>query len=184
MPRQYNFLTRFCVCLIGLLVLVTVTPVLADEGPTGRELRFGLLAHSTGPISGGTESGVDFNLEMLLDQNPNLNPWFGRMVFGIALNSKGDTSIAYAGRAWLLSLPGSFECEYQFAGVVHDGKPETSDDDRLEFGTRFLFRNALELGWRRGDYRLSVNFSHSSNAGLADRNDGLDLAGVRLSRKF
>lgn len=179
--------SRACRGLIVLWVLIlwVASPVLAGDEMKGRELRLGLLAHSTGPFSGGTETGADINAELLFEQNPELHFLFGRLAIGGSLSLAGDTSHIYAGRAWLLPLFKSFELEYQFGGSLHDGKLDTSDTDRRQLGTRVLFRNALELGYRWDRYRVSVMLAHLSNAGFFDkRNQGLDNVGLRLSINF
>ena len=180
--RQFSRRFYWWLSLSGLLVLLTVSPVLADAPNPGSDLRLGVLAHSVGPLSGGIESGLDLNLELLLAPNPRRHTLWGRLFLGTNLNLNGDTSQFYAGRAWQVHLPLAFEIEYQLGGALHIGELDTDNQERRQLGTRFLVRNAFELGWRWDRYRLSAIYDHASNAGLfGERNQGLDNVGIRLS---
>lgn len=168
--------------ITALLVLVTNASALAAPQGKGPELRLGLLAHSVGPASDGIESGADINLELLLAQKVGRHFLWGRGMVGANLSLRGDTSQVYTGRAWQFGLPWSFELEYQFGVVLHNGERNSKNSERRQLGTRLLLRNALELGWRWDRYRLSAIYDHASNADLAgDRNQGLDDIGLRLS---
>ncbi|UCG07106.1 MAG: acyloxyacyl hydrolase, partial [Desulfobacterales bacterium] len=69
--------------------------------------------------------------------------------------------------------------------AAHDGKLETSDDDKKELGSRILFRIPVEIGLLfREHHGVSIMFDHVSNAYLADPNDGLDTIGLRYSYRF
>lgn len=150
-----------------------------------REFRCGLLAHSTGPISSGDESGADLNLEVLLAPVPNRSAWFGRTAIGASINNHGDTSQLYTARAWRAELPMALEFDYQFGISIHDGHLDDSADDRRQFGSRVLIRQSFELGYRHHNFRLSAIYSHASHLGLlAERNQGLDNLGMRLSLPF
>ena len=70
-------------------------------------------------------------------------------------------------------------------GAVHDGETSTSRRDRKELGTRVLFREAIEIGYRFQEHHaLSLRFDHISNASLADNNEGLDTLGVVYGYSF
>lgn len=168
--------------LLTLLLGLTASPLLARDESKGAELRLGLLAHSYGPVSAGIESGADLNLELLLAPNPRRHPLWGRLLFGANLNLQGATGQVYVGRGWQLTLPWSFEAEYQLSGALHNGELNGNNPERRQLGSRVLLRNAFELGWRWEGYRLSVIYDHASTADLiGTRNQGLDNVGLRLS---
>jgi len=64
--------------------------------------------------------------------------------------------------------------------------PAFNNGDKT-FSTTFNFRTHLATGYRGGRNRqhdLSVRIEHFSNAGIEDPNPGLNLAGVRYTRRF
>ena len=64
--------------------------------------------------------------------------------------------------------------------------PVFANGDR-RFSTTFNFRSHLALGYRAGRDRrheLSIRIEHFSNGGIEEPNPGLNLAGVRYTRRF
>ncbi|MEH6469701.1 MAG: acyloxyacyl hydrolase [Halopseudomonas sp.] len=172
---------------VSLLVIWLINlsnAAMADAGSDEKHfhLRVGALAHSVGPLSDGDESGADINLELMFPRNPQTHHYWGRMITGTNLNLNHETSQIYIARAWQLGLPVSLVLEYQFGFSIHNGELDSADSDRRQLGSRLLFRNALELGWRWDSNRISVIYDHASNAGLLEeRNQGIDNIGIRLS---
>lgn len=158
-------------------------------GPFGlSELRLGILAHDVGVFGRSEEDGVDVTLEA------RFKPFRGRFWdaiwkprphIGINVNSAGDTSSAYLGLTWQWNFWRSMFVSLDFGGAVHDGELSTASNDRKELGSRFLFREAVELGFVIGkNHALSLRFDHISNASLSDSNEGLDTVGVVYGYRF
>ena len=153
------------------------------------ELRFGILAHNKGPIASSTESGAQVNMEARF-RSPDifkiiLEP---RPTIGASINTAGDTSFAYAGLTWGGFVWKGLFVEGFFGMAVHDGWLESNDPDppRRLLGSRVLFREALEIGYRFLDsHSVSFMIDHYSNAGwIAERNQGNDDFGLRYGYKF
>jgi len=145
-------------------------------------LKGGVLSHSTGPVSSGREEGVDLNIELLfntyvLKAHPSI---------GTDINLNGDTSFVYAGLSWegkffQYLLLGAF-----FGVAAHNGSLDDSDADKRQFGTRIVFREAVDIGfYLHDDISLSLMYDHYSNAGLSGKqNQGNDNIGLRISYYF
>lgn len=166
------------------------------------EVKFGVLYHDAGIFGDHREEGVDLNLDArfvapnwLYDEgnpvwlNNLLNP---RPNIGASINTEGDTSEFYFGLVWEWDLlkeiaqpdDGIF-VGFGAGGAVHDGKLDTHESDRKSLGTRVLFHLSGEIGYRFTErLSLSVYGEHSSNAWLADRNEGYDNLGLRFGIKF
>jgi lipid A 3-O-deacylase len=151
-------------------------------------MRVGLLVHDVGGLWSNTrsEGGSDGNAEIVF-RRPSRALWKGVLLpnAGVSINSRGDTSKAYAGVLWeFLSAKGLF-FNLGVGLAVHDGRLETGDDKRKQLGSRLLFRVPIEFGFTFwGRHRLSVLFDHISNADLAEPNEGLDTVGVRYGYQF
>jgi lipid A 3-O-deacylase len=108
---------------------------------------------------------------------------------GASLNTRGDTSFAYAGLTWTVDITPRFFVEASFGGAVHNGNTESNPalipPDRSALGCSPLFRESGSVG-----YRLSRNWSvlatieHLSNAGACSQNRGLTNVGARLGYTF
>ncbi len=105
---------------------------------------------------------------------------------GGSLNTRGDTSFAYAGLTWTIDVTPRFFVEASFGGAVHNGKTgDVVPVDRAALGCSPLFRESGSIG-----YRLSANWSviatveHLSNAGACGQNRGLTNIGARLGYTF
>lgn len=166
------------------------------------EVKIGVLYHDIGIFGDNVEEGADINLEVLFvalnwlydDSNPD---WVNRLLnprpnIGASINTAGDTSQFYFGLAWQWDLftnlarpdDGIF-FGFGAGGAVHDGKLETHEPDRKSLGSRVLFHLSAEVGYRFTErVSLSVYSEHSSNAWLADENDGYDNLGLRLGIAF
>ncbi len=60
--------------------------------------------------------------------------------------------------------------------AAHDGKLETSDDDKKELGSRILFRIPVEIGLLFAKHHgVSIMFAHVSNAYLVPERKPLSL---------
>lgn len=161
------------------------------DGPWGgwlSELRLGVLAHNIGPIASAREDGVQINAELRFATPPLfeyiLSP---RPHLGASINTVGDTSFLYLGLTWTWDITDGLFLDFSFGGTVHDGWLDSHepDPDRRLMGSRLLFRESLELGYRFLDHHsLSLMLDHASNAGLAEKNQGNDDVGLRYGYRF
>ncbi len=151
-------------------------------------LRLGVLAHNIGPIASAREDGVQFNGELRFT-----SPSLFEFIFspephiGASINTAGDTSFLYFGLTWTWDIIGGLYLDTSFGGTVHDGWLESHEPepDRRLMGSRLLFRESIELGYRFLDrHSLSLMLDHVSNAGLADENQGNDDVGLRYGYRF
>ncbi len=168
------------------------------------EVRIGALAHDTGPFSSNKESGIDTNLEVLFASPDFLDViWAPRPQLGVTYNSAGDTSQAYLGLEWEYGFWDGWFASFSFGGAVHDGHlvgDKGGKTDQKSLGCRFLFREALNLGYRfEGRHAVMLHFDHISNASLCEKevdnkatggrhtvtlNEGLETVGLRYGYLF
>ncbi len=161
------------------------------------EVKIGGLAHDIDFLGSNLEPGPDLMAELvfvapdlyrgsspvldfLLEPDPHL---------GLQVNKRGATSQLYAGLSWTLyplahlGLP--IWIAGHLGGTVHNGELRSLDPEEKSLGSRFLFRNALELGYDvTENIRVSLYYDHESNAGLAEENQGLNNAGMRVGGRF
>jgi lipid A 3-O-deacylase len=150
----------------------------------------GPLIHDTGLIGNRAENGLDANLEVRF-VSPSLLAILGspRPHLGVSINTLGHTSQLYAGLTYLRGLlrgDDALYVEATLGGAVHDGDLHTTNPlGHKQLGTRFLFRESVELGYAiTPRYTLSIMFDHVSNAGLSRHNGGMENAGIRIGYSF
>lgn len=141
--------------------------------------KLGVLEHSTGPVSSGIESGYDINAELLFDTEL----LDANLALGADVNLQGDTSFLYSGLSWEGDVSDFLAWELFFGLAMHDGELAEGSVDRRQLGSRFVFREAVALGFAvSDDMTLTVIYDHYSHIGIEDRpNQGNDNIGVRLS---
>lgn len=149
---------------------------------------FGVLDHDIGLFGNSKEAGVDFNLELRFDKLSGglwdylLGP---QPHLGLSVNSDGDTSQGYFGLTWLFDIGGGLFGGGSLGGAVHNGELATNAADEKSLGSRVLFRESIELGYRIAErHSLSLMLDHISNADLADHNEGLDNFGIRYALRL
>jgi len=150
----------------------------------------GLLLYDGALLFPRTESGNDFNFEILF-RSPGSRLFRAvrspRPHIGTSISGNGDTSQLYGGFTWEWQPFANAFIDGSLGLSIHDGvlKLTSPDPDREGLGSRVLFRESLELGYRfRGRYGLSFIVDHISNAGLASENDGITNVGARLGCRF
>lgn len=162
------------------------------------ELRAGVLSHdivfptrhdlqAPNPFDNDHEDGIDLNAEVVFVSPDFLKYiWSPRPHIGLWGNLSGNTHAAYAGFGWDHEWQNNIFIEGFLGMSVHTGKLDNGNPDRIEFGSRALFRLGGELGWRWDENNgLSVIWEHMSNAGLLDsKNQGIDNMGIRYSYRF
>jgi lipid A 3-O-deacylase len=157
------------------------------------EIKIGGLAHDI-PLGGhGREHGADVNFEVLF-ASPEFFKyiWSPRPHVGVDANTEGKTTNYYFGLAWdwdfykpNWSRGDGFFATLALGGAIHDGKLDTRNPGRKSLGGRALFREGFDLGYRFNEHvSLSAFVDHISNANLANRNEGLTNAGMRLGYRF
>ena len=180
--------------LLGLGLAITVglqVPVQATElaGNSERILAIGVFAHDRGPFSDHHEDGVDLNLEVQFAPLDFLGA--PRPHLGVTANFEGDTSVAYTGLSFRFGESPQWFVDGSLGAAVHDG-PLHKDPVRCEqfsdcgYGTRFLPRVGLELGYRISPAAsVSLFFDHMSHKWIvAGENEGLDHVGLRYLRTY
>jgi lipid A 3-O-deacylase len=170
-------------------------PLPANPNPNGivDEVKAGLLAHDVGFLGDHTERGFDVDLEMLFT-SPDLLAVIGspRPHIGADINTAGDTSDAFAGLTWGISLiqnlfrPGdAVYVTGSLGGAYQDGYIDNAPDKRKKLGSPVLFRESAELGYQvTPTISIGAILDHISNANLGQHNAGITSAGARVGFKF
>lgn len=168
----------------------TDTKAASHRGPDDHrgEWRLGVVDHDTGVFGRTKESGVDITVEL------RFKPLRGgvwdalgtpRLHVGANISTAGDTSQFYSGLTWSWYFWGPLFTSFDFGFSIHDGSLSSSKSGAKELGSRILFREALELGVRLTDrHTLAIRLDHSSNANLADHNEGIDNFGLVYGYRF
>ena len=167
------------------------------------ELRLGVLAHDVPLFSPHVETGADINGELLF-VSPVPDSWVAnvapawrwmltpRLNVGGDLNTAGDTSQLYFGLTWTATLfnqvlrpTDSVFFDISFGPAFNNGHVSTTDPSRKGLGSNVLFHPAIDIGYRFGPrWSVMIYYEHSSNAGLAQENPGLNNAGFRVGLAF
>jgi lipid A 3-O-deacylase len=144
------------------------------------EARLGVLAHDISLFDHHAEHGVDVNGELLF-ASPGFLAAIGapHPNLGFTGNTSGNTEYGYFGLAWSGTLLGPLFGELGLGGAVHDGDLNPAPE-RKALGSRILFHEELELGYRLTNaFGVSAFLDHISNANLAHHNQGLTNLGMR-----
>ena len=175
--------------LILLAISLAATPPRTAEAQSlVYEVKGGVLYHDVPELWSGfslEHHFVDLNAEVVFGGIPfflggNLHPLIGGTV-----NTQGDTSHAYFDVRWQFELPYNLFAGTGLGVAVHNGLIDPVAIDRKALGSRELFHIPFELGLRLDQHNsVSIYFEHTSNAGLADFNEGLDRMGLRYGYRF
>jgi lipid A 3-O-deacylase len=115
----------------------------------------------------GTEAGVEGAYRWGQPLVWRLHPQVGAAVFS------DGSAYAYTGLALPLSLGARVSL------VPSMGAGAFSEGEEVELGSVLEFRSALTLGVAVGrDHGVSLSLYHLSNAGLGDRNPGVEVLGL------
>lgn len=166
------------------------------------------------PGRDNTESNTwDMNLEiifrkvtLLTFENRYLRFLFSpHPMLGGSLNNENETHTAYLGFNWhhqfesRLFVAGSFGFAYHTGNIdraerscvlgdscLLPGNRSHFDNGEVVLGSRILFRESLEIGYRVAQrHGISVYVAHMSNASLFDEdNDGMNFVGLRYRYAF
>jgi hypothetical protein len=175
------------------MAAIAVTAILA-AGPAKAQLgildeaKFGVTDHDAPIGADHRERGADINLEALFVSPGILAPiWAPRPDVGVNINSAGGNSYAYAGLTWTVNFTSVFFGDLSAGGAIHDGPDTVSihTRDHKGLGTRLLFHESVELGYRITPiWSVAAFLDHVSNAGLGSQNPGITNVGARIGYKF
>jgi lipid A 3-O-deacylase len=171
--------------LAAFAALVPLAPAGASDAFLD-EAKLGVLAHDV-PIGGDRrEGGADVNGELLFASPGFLAPvWAPRPHLGFVANTLGGNSYGYAGLTWQANFSSSLFGALGLGGAVHTGPDISATTDHKGLGTRVLFHEYVELGYRvSGPWSASLFLDHVSNADLGRRNPGLTNLGLRTGYAF
>ena len=156
--------------VVGWLVASVVVPASAREWSVSAG-RFDLKD------SPHREESLELGAELRLDQVELAHWSWGAIapVFGVLGNSDG-ASYGYGGFRLGLSFGSRFRLGIQSTAGIYD------EGDSFDLGGPIEFRSGLDVGFRlKSDVTLGVGFHHLSNAGLYDRNPGLNSLLLAIS---
>lgn len=177
-------------CSAGVLALGLACPTGTAALAAGlvSEIKAGVLAHDVPDLWSGFQlesDAPDINVEVIL--SPSLPFLWGSIspAIGASVNTGGDTSHAYIDARWQIEGPSGLFFGIGIGAAIHDGELDPVAIDKKALGSRVLFHIPFEIGIRL-DARnsLSAYFEHTSNANLADFNEGMDRLGVRYGYRF
>jgi len=175
---------------VALAVLVGAAGSAAAQEPLqlrGIEIRAGVLAHDVPHLWSGfqLEHGADINAEVLLGTGFPILGGTLRPAIGSSVSTSGYTSKGYIDARWEIEGPAGLFFGLGLGAAFHDGNLDPTDPNRKALGSRVLFHIPFEIGVRIGErHSLSIYFEHTSNASLADYNEGMDNIGVRYGFRF
>jgi lipid A 3-O-deacylase len=180
-------LGTFALCLL----VIIPKPGRAD-GAWIDEAKLGLLAHDVPLFDPHIETGVDVNGELLF-KPVAVFPGIGtlRPHLGMTINTEGKTSYAYTGLTGTAKLiDGAFRPQDDIfgalgvGGAIHDYS-NTGSPGRVGLGSRLLFHEELDLGYRfAGACDVSLFMDHVSNADIGRHNPGMTNLGIRTGYSF
>ncbi len=194
--RRFRTISKAPLCRVlaaGLALAAGLSLALALSPPAHaqsliEELKLGVLYHDAPNMWSGFRQepqGVDINVEALL--RPSLPLFLGtiRPALGATISTRGDTNHAYLGARWQVELPIGVFFGLGLGAAVHDGHTLPDSASHKALGSRVLFHIPAEIGVRLDRHNsLSIYFEHTSNAGLANHNEGMDRIGLRYGYKF
>ena len=171
---------------LSLAVCAAAAAFSAPAPAHAAEVFGGIYAHAVGtPLSLGSsrEGGVDLQLGY---RGGKIFPGIGLQPYVLgAINTKGDTNYAAAGLSW--KFGDQFYVRPGVGIAVHNGSTaDFEEDDRIAFGSRFLFAPEVGVGTRINDQlTIEASLVHLSHGQLfGGQNPGIDNIGVRLNLKL
>jgi hypothetical protein len=172
-------------CVAAGLVLASAGAASADEvrvgvGPSGHDLVIQVDDE-------GQEQGTSFVADYLFD-SPEALRFIGspRPYVGASVSLSGHTNFIDAGLAYRAEGQKLYG-EFALGLAAHDGDLETTDPDRIAFGSRVLIHFGLAAGYRlTPEWAVELSAQHWSHGGVFDdsHNDGADVLAIRAARRF
>lgn len=184
--------SRFGLSAMAVFLSLAATSSMADAGID--EVRGGVLAQSCCGQGSDKEEGIGLSADVLF-ASPEFLSVLGapRPVLGASIAADSDaTSHIYTGVEWNFRPLSRFFVNGGFGGAIHNGETKfdpVADAARVHntlfLGCRALFRLSADAGYQVNDqFSAMVSWSHLSNAGLCDVNEGLDQLGIRVGYSF
>ena len=172
----------------GLLAGLLFLPIHHASAADGifDEARFGIMAHDVPIGDDRRETGADFNGEVLFVSPSFLSAiWSPRPHLGVSINSAGGNSYAYGGLTWTYNFTDQIFGDLGLGGAIHSGPDNSSTEDHIGLGTRVLFHESVELGYRfMPNWDAGLFIDHISNANLGGHNPGITNLGVSVGYSF
>jgi len=163
-----------------LLLFLCLISISASENLYA--LKGGIFSHNAGIVTSGKDGCIDIHAELLY----NKKILKGYPTFGTEININGDSSVLYTGLSWEGKYFKNLLLGAFFGATVHNGNLNNENSNQRKLGTRFLFREAIDIGYYiNHNYVISFLANHYSNAGLGGvKNQGNSNIGFRLSYYF
>jgi hypothetical protein len=172
----------------GILATALVAGGPAAASGLVAEIKGGILYHDVDGLWSGfrlEDEPIDINVEAILSPSIPLLWGFVHPALGASINTGGDTSHVYLDARWQTDFASGLFFAIGLGAAVHDGVLGPTEPDRKALGSRVLFHIPAEIGVRLDPHNsLSVYFEHTSNANLADSNEGMDRIGLRYGYRF
>ncbi|MDC0335278.1 acyloxyacyl hydrolase [Pseudodesulfovibrio sp.] len=171
---------------LALVVVMLMASAASADDSYVSEIRGGVYAHDISFWSFHRENGTDINGELLFVSPSWLEAvWAPRPHLGVTVNTSGNTSHAYTGLTWDYQMPANFFVEGSLGLSANNGHISTDNDKRKSLGSPVLFRVGAALGYNLTEkINVSIQYEHMSNAYIANPNEGMDNAGIRLGYRF
>ena len=186
--------------VISALILFFPNKIKAFEGKTAKnfmglyELKQGILAHDRGWFGTNREGfGPDYNFELMFNSPSFLDKvWSPKPILGLTQTSTGGSSLYYGGITWDANISKNWFVAGTTGIAWTNGLSklpkgqETTGDKKIQFGSKWLHRGAIEIGWNfYGQDTISLMFSHVSHGSMLDnKNQGMDEFGIRYGYRF
>ena len=186
--------------VISALILFFPNKIKAFEGKTAKnfmglyELKQGILAHDRGWFGTNREGfGPDYNFELMFNSPSFLDKvWSPKPILGLTQTSTGGSSLYYGGITWDANISKNWFVAVTTGIAWTNGLSklpngqEPTGDKKIQFGSKWLHRGAVELGWNfYGNDTISLMFSHVSHGSMLDnKNQGMDEFGIRYGYRF
>lgn len=152
------------------------------------EIRGGISAIDTGPLTTSYAEGVGVNAEVVFPSSPFLavlgSP---RPYVGADVTSEDDgANIVYGGMNWQTHVGDRLYLGVGVGGSVTDSRYIGGGDGLAkDLGSNLLFHLQASVGYDISDTLMTeVYLNHFSNAGIAEANSGLESTGVRMGYRF
>ena len=191
---------RLFLYLLPILMVSVFNESKAFEDKTAKgfmglyEVKQGVLAHDRGWFGENREGfGPDYNFELMFNSPSFLKKvWSPKPIIGLTQTSSGGSSLYYGGITWDTNisenwfLSGTTGIAYTNGLTKLPKGQEATGDKKIQFGSQWLHRGAIELGWNfYGNDTISLMFSHVSHGSmLSDKNHGMDEFGIRYGYRF
>ena len=158
------------------------------------EIRAGIMAHSVDRRGPNNEPLnftriEDISFEVLFF-SPNIDAftWMGspKINLGTTINTNDRESKIHLGLTWQVDIfDTDFFIEGTLGAAIHNGALDGVAEPARRLGSRFLFYEALGIGYNFSDNMNVIIFAeHASNANITFPNDGISNIGVKFGYLF